>query len=238
MKVASYNIHKCRGVDGLVRPDRTIGVIKELRADLVALQEVDKRFGRRTGFLDPDALRRETGLHLLVQSDIPNGHGWHGNALLIRGQPKSYRRMRLALPGAEPRGAVVAEIDLGEGPFRVIAAHFGLLRRSRLDQADAILQTLAAIKPMPTILLGDLNEWRRNRSGLKAFETIFGPQPLLPSYPSRRPVLALDRVMGWPIGLIGERRVHDSHLARIASDHLPLTARLDFAAGRAVLRAA
>ena len=53
MKVASYNIHKCRGLDGVTRPDRIVEVIRELGADVVALQEVDRRFGRRGGLLDP-----------------------------------------------------------------------------------------------------------------------------------------------------------------------------------------
>ena len=139
MKVASYNIHKCRGVDGVTRPDRIIGVIRELGADVIALQEVDRRFGRRGGLLDPSAIERETGMQLLVQSDVSHRHGWHGNALLVRGEPISYRRSRLKLPGGEPRGAVVAELDLGEGEFRVIAAHLGLFRLSRVDQVSALL---------------------------------------------------------------------------------------------------
>ena len=87
LKVASYNIHKCRGVDGVTRPDRIIGVIRELGADVIALQEVDRRFGRRGGLLDPSAIERETGMRLLVQSDVSHRHGWHGNALLVRGEP-------------------------------------------------------------------------------------------------------------------------------------------------------
>lgn len=82
-----------------------MAVLAEIGADLVALQEVDRRFGQRMGLLDPAAILRETGLHLLVQSDVVDGHGWHGNALLVRGEPLSYRRFRLKLPGIEPRGA-------------------------------------------------------------------------------------------------------------------------------------
>ena len=163
MKVASYNIHKCRGSDGMTRPDRIVGVIRELGADVVALQEVDRRFGRRGGLLDPAAIRHETGMRLLVQSDVSHRHGWHGNALLVRSDPISYSRSRLKLPGGEPRGAVVAELDLGEGKFRVIAAHLGLLRLSRVDQVDAILSAFHELPAMPTILLGDFNEWRRRR---------------------------------------------------------------------------
>jgi endonuclease/exonuclease/phosphatase family metal-dependent hydrolase len=226
MKIASYNIHKCRGTDGITRPERILEVIKEIDADLIALQEVDKRFGRRDGLLDPEAIRRLTGMRLLVQSDLPQGHGWHGNALLVRAEPKSYRRLRLRLPGFEPRGAIVAELDFGQGEFRVIAAHLGLLRQSRLDQAGALLKAHREMAPMPTILMGDFNEWRRRRrSSLSVLEPTFSGEASPSSFPSRRPIFALDRILGWPFGLINELAVHTSPLARVASDHLPLTAR-------------
>lgn len=239
MKIASYNIHKCKGTDGRVSPDRIVSVIGELDADLVALQECDHRFGRRNGLLDPAAIRRETGMHLLVQSDAPDGHGWHGNALLVRRAPKIYRRARLKLPGFEPRGAIVAELDLGEGEFRVIAAHLGLLRRSRMDQTMALLQAFNELPPMNTILLGDLNEWRRRRrSALEILEPTFGPAPTVSSFPSRRPVLPLDCIFGWPNGLIVDVAAHDTPLARKASDHLPLTARARLRVAQPILREA
>jgi endonuclease/exonuclease/phosphatase family metal-dependent hydrolase len=225
MKVASYNIHKCRGMDGRTRPDRILEVVKELDADLIALQEVDRRFGRRDGLLDLKAIEKDTGMRLLVQSDEPHGHGWHGNALLVRAEPRSYRRLRLRLPGFEPRGAIVAELDLGEGEFRVIAAHLGLLRQSRVDQASALLKAHREMAPMPTILMGDFNEWRRRRSSLGILEPTFGSGVSPRSFPSRRPIFALDRILGWPEGLVSDLAVHTSPVARMASDHLPLTAR-------------
>lgn len=233
MKVASYNIHKCRGTDGRTQPERILEVIRELDADLIALQEVDRRFGRKDGLLDPEAIRREAGMRLLVQSDLPHGHGWHGNALLVRAEPKTYRRLRLRLPGFEPRGAIVAELDLGEGEFRVIAAHLGLLRLSRLDQASALLKAHRELPPLPTILMGDFNEWRRRRrSALSILEPTFGGDATPRSFPSRRPIFALDRILGWPHGLVTGLAVHTSPLARLASDHLPLTASAGIAAMR------
>lgn len=237
MKVASYNIHKCRGTDGRVQPGRIVEVLAEIGPELVALQEVDHRFGKRMGLLDPEAVRREAGLHLLAQSDAPDGHGWHGNALLVAREPKSYRRLRMQLPGVEPRGAIVAELDFGDGPFRVIAAHFGLLRRSRVSQANALLAMFSRLAPMPTILLGDLNEWRRGRrSSLSVFEPLFGEPRPIPSFPSRRPMFPLDRIFGWPSGLIKHLAVHDTPLARKASDHLPLVAEVDLAPSSVALR--
>ncbi len=83
---------------------------------------------------------------------------------------------------------------------------------------------------MPTILLGDFNEWRRSgRSSLDVLEPTFGVAPSILSFPSRRPVFALDRIFGWPAGLVSNIAVHDTSLARKASDHLPLTATVTLA---------
>jgi endonuclease/exonuclease/phosphatase family metal-dependent hydrolase len=86
---------------------------------------------------------------------------------------------------------------------------------------------------MPTILMGDFNEWRRRRSSLGILEPTFGGGASPRSFPSRRPIFALDRILGWPEGLVSDLAVHTSPVARIASDHLPLTARTKLAAARA-----
>ncbi len=240
LRVASWNLHKCVGTDGVFDPVRSAAVIAEMNADIVALQEADKRFGRRTGLLDLALLEREAGLVPLRISELSDGHGWHGNALLVRPGTEA-RIRRLRLPGAEPRGAVMAELDLPTGKLRVVAAHLGLLLHSRNRQATAILEALAEGYPMPTLLLGDLNEWRPGaRSSLRTLETFFGPvPPTPPSFPARMPVLALDRILGWPQGLVADVAAHDTPRARVASDHLPLTARVRLGEGaQALLRAA
>lgn len=224
MRVATYNVHKCVGPDGEYRPDRVAEVIAELNADVIAIQEADQRFGKKNGLLNPAHLLETTGMHLLSQSDVPGGHGWHGNTLLVRNKPISYDRRRLTLPGMESRGAVVADIDFGVGPIRFVATHLGLLRGCRYRQAGAILSALAHAPPIPTVLLGDLNEWRASRGPLSVFEQFFGPVPNCPSFPSRMPVLSLDRIMGWPRDLVTKVETHRTSLARSASDHLPLKA--------------
>ena len=228
--LASWNLHKCVGTDGRFDPHRSIAVIAELGADIVALQEADRRFGRRIGLLDTKLLEKHAGLVPLPVSDLQDGLGWHGNAILVRPGTRA-RLRRLALPGAEPRGAVVADLDLRHGPLRLVAAHFGLLPRCRRRQSTAILTALTEADPMPTVLCGDLNEWKPGqRSSLRALEPLFGPVAAGPaSFPTRLPVLALDRILAWPQPLVTGIEVHDSPLARIASDHLPLTARLHLA---------
>ena len=233
--IASYNVHKCVGSDGRFDPARVAGVVSEIDADIVALQEADERTGARLGLLDLQALQRDTDL---VPTHMPtNGgsHGWHGNLILARrGIVQGVRQVRL--PGFEPRGAIIVDLKLKGVALRVVAAHFGLLRRSRSQQASALVEATQSVSK-PTILLGDLNEWRvRNRSSLLALLPHFGPiHAVLPSFPSRYPLLALDRIMARPANLITRIEVHQTPLARLASDHLPIKARLNLDAVRATV---
>jgi endonuclease/exonuclease/phosphatase family metal-dependent hydrolase len=232
--VASYNVHKCVGTDGKFDPERTFRVIREIDADVVALQEADRRFGNREGLLDLARLERETGLALVPVSGNMRTHGWHGNVLLFRrGVIRDVHQ--ITLPGLEPRGAIVAEIGLASGgAVRIIAAHFGLLRRSRTHQARLIQQIMNAGDEVPALLMGDLNEWRLNgRSALKTFDAAFGPLPAaVPSFPSRLPLLALDRMIANRRGILSPVTAHDTPLARIASDHLPIKAYVSLVSAR------
>jgi endonuclease/exonuclease/phosphatase family metal-dependent hydrolase len=223
--VASYNVHKCVGVDGKFDPGRIAQVIREIGADIVALQEADTRFGERRGLLDLNWMERETGLCPVPVSGVAKAHGWHGNVVFFReGVVRDVHQVRL--PGLEPRGALMTELDLKEGgTFRVIAAHLGLLNRSRHQQARTILDLLRARDEHPTVLMGDLNEWRLgDRSSLNTLATVFGLPAAVPSFPSRLPVLALDRIMANRPGLIDRVQAHDTPLSRLASDHLPIKA--------------
>ncbi|HWA43740.1 MAG TPA: endonuclease/exonuclease/phosphatase family protein [Hypericibacter adhaerens] len=232
--IASYNVHKCVGMDQRFDPARVETVIGEIGADIVALQEADRRFGARANILDLDRLERESGLLAVPVAGRPKGHGWHGNLLLFRkGTVRDVHQ--IDLPGVEPRGALVVDVDLDAGPLRIVAAHFGLLRRSRLRQAEAILTAVAARNERPTLLLGDLNEWRVGpRSSLRNLDPAFGPMAAdLPSFPARFPLFALDRILGNPHDLITGLEVHDTPLSRVASDHLPLKAWVDLEGSRA-----
>jgi endonuclease/exonuclease/phosphatase family metal-dependent hydrolase len=227
--ISSYNVHKCVGIDKKFDPDRVAHVIGEIGADIIAIQEADKRFGERTGLLDLVRLHRENSLvPVPVTSLYPKGHGWHGNLLLFR-EGVVRRVQQLGLPGLEPRGALVVDIDLEAGPLRIIAAHLGLLRHSRQQQSEAILNAVNADPGRPTLLLGDLNEWRVGKgSSLHFLRPVFDPaKNAVPSFPSRFPVLALDRVLGHPHSLVTAIEVHDTPLARVASDHLPIKAHID-----------
>lgn len=237
MVIASYNIHKGVGVDGRFDPLRTALVIKEIGPDVIALQEADQRFGERAGLLDLGLIKRECGL-VPVPIEAERSHGWHGNVVLFRDGAVSAAQ-QIVLPGVEPRGALVVDLELARGPLRVIAAHLGLLRRSRAQQVAALLAAAAPADGRPVLLMGDLNEWRLGpRSALHGLAPVFGPlHAAIPSFPSRFPVWALDRILGHPHSLIASVERHDTPLARIASDHLPLMAAVDLSkAGQAEQR--
>ncbi|WP_442953891.1 endonuclease/exonuclease/phosphatase family protein [Pararhizobium sp.] len=227
--IASYNVHKCIGVDRKFDPKRTVSVIAELGADLIAIQEADKRFGERSGLLDLALIEAECGLvPVPITALSSSGHGWHGNMLMMR-KGSVLKVQQLKLPGVEPRGALVVDIRFDVGHLRIVAAHFGLLKRSRAQQARMILASIADDEKMPTLLIGDLNEWREGkRSSLASLQPVFDPTSgAVPSFPSRFPVLALDRVLGHPHELVTAISAHDTPLARIASDHLPVKAHID-----------
>lgn len=228
--VASYNVHKCVGVDGRFDPGRIGQVIREIAPDVIALQEADKRFGARHGLLDLARLKDETGLvPVPVESSNAAAHGWHGNVVLFR-QGLVRDVHQVSLPGLEPRGALVVDIDLESGAaLRIVAAHLGLLRRSRSQQARMIIDLMRSRDERPTLLLGDLNEWRLGgRSALSALDAAFGAMPVpVPSFPAGLPLLALDRIIANRPEILSEVAVHDTPLARIASDHLPIKAFVD-----------
>lgn len=223
--IASYNVHKGVGLDRRFDPARTISVIREMNADVVALQEASGRFGERVSLLDLDRLANQCGLVPAPVSGPYGQHGWHGNIILFR-EGTVTSAHQLSLPGVEPRGAVVIDLTLTAGPLRIIAAHLGLLRHSRARQVEMLLAVAEASDDRPTLLMGDLNEWRLGkRSALSGLAPAFGPlHATLPSFPSRFPVFALDRVLGKPHDLICGVELHDTPLARIASDHLPIKA--------------
>ncbi len=224
--VASYNIHKAVGADRRRDPARIAAVIAEIGADILALQEADMRFGNREGLMDLEALRRDLGLIAVPTESVGDAHGFHGNLLLVKNALVEVVH-HLHLPGFEPRGALVTDLQMAGQPLRVISAHLGLLPKSRARQTRALMDKLATLDDRPALLMGDLNEWRLDqRSSLGPLADRFAGPPTTLSYPARYPLFALDRMMTCPQGELTDLMAHVTPLSRIASDHLPIKARL------------
>ncbi|MBO0662909.1 endonuclease/exonuclease/phosphatase family protein [Jiella sp. MQZ9-1] len=237
LRVASYNIRKSVGTDWRRRPLEILAVLNEIDADVVALQEVDRRFGTRTSSIPPRAIRDHTRYTVVAVDARPGGIGWHGNAILVRETIAADSVTCLTLPALEPRGAVIADLRLGQARFRVAAMHLGLLGLWRKRQARAVLAALDRLQPaLPTILMGDLNEWNPDGRCFKLFGRAHAVLTPGRSYPSRMPLGALDRIiLSRDVELV-DTAVHLSSRARRASDHLPVYADVAFAGSAAAGR--
>ena len=219
MRIVSYNIRKAVGLDWRRDPLRIIRVLQELDADVVALQEADKRLGSRPAVLPEELLFDHTGLRILQVIDGPSS-GWHGNALLVRDGWRANRTQRFSLPGIEPRGALRADLTGPGGDLTVIGTHLGLRRGCRQLQLAHLLDEIGLDAPR-TVLAGDMNEWS-TRIGFDLIDDVF--EMVLPgrSFHTSRPVAALDRFAVGK-GLKPQASgVHRAGEAKRASDHLPV----------------
>ncbi len=227
IRVASYNIRKCVGLDWRRRPERIVEVLAQLRADVVAVQEADQRFGQRRATLSADALLNHAGLRIATVNGSPHSHGWHGNAILIGEKVTLKAAAPIDLPSLEPRGALLVELELGARTLRVVGAHLGLRARNRRRQARAILEALAARGGgTPEVVLGDLNEWRVNGGCIPVFAERLTVTTPGNSFHTSAPFAALDRVMHSADMRPLASGVHTSAEAQRASDHLPVWADL------------
>jgi endonuclease/exonuclease/phosphatase family metal-dependent hydrolase len=227
IRVASYNMRKAIGTDRRRRPERTLEVLRELDADVIALQEADRRFGTRASAI-PLHMIDEHSDYKPVAFDARDGSlGWHGNALLVRKNVEVLHKELLHLPSLEPRGAVMADISLNGEALRVIGMHLDLSGLWRRQQAHSILHHLQACEAaMPAVLMGDLNEWSVRGGCLRDFGHQLTFADCGRSFHVRRPVARLDRIMVTSGLGIDECGVHHSAAARKASDHYPVWAKL------------
>jgi endonuclease/exonuclease/phosphatase family metal-dependent hydrolase len=221
MRLASYNLRKCRGTDGQRAPGRILDVINSIDADVVALQEADMRLGPRPAALPYRMIETHTDFTAVPVARSPVSVGWHGNAVLVRKTAVVDRVHRLDLPGLEPRGAVVVDLE----NLRVVAVHLGLLRASRQHQLHAIRSALTGMDDRPTVILGDFNEWSRS-GGMAPIKDAFDVIAPGRSFHAARPIAALDRIALSRAIELRDAGVVETNLSRRASDHLPIWADL------------
>jgi endonuclease/exonuclease/phosphatase family metal-dependent hydrolase len=221
--LASYNIHLGIGNDGQFLPERIAGVLAELTADVIALQEVESG----TGDFDMFAyLRDRVGFTAVLGPTLEFAGRQYGNALLTRCRVLEVRRIDLSVPRREPRGALDVVLDCGGQPVRVVCTHLGLRPAERRHQIRSLLRSVEGYRAMPTVLMGDINEWFLWGRPLRWLHRRFGSARAGRTFPARLPLFALDRIWVTPSHLLRSVRVHSTPLARAASDHLPLIARM------------
>jgi endonuclease/exonuclease/phosphatase family metal-dependent hydrolase len=225
--IASYNIHRCIGLDGRCNPERVAQVIEEIEPDVIGLQEVESKMSGEPGLHQLNYLAEETGYHAIAGSTILREDSHYGNALLTRYPPREVRTYDLSIRGFEPRGILDVDLDAHGKRLRVLVSHLGLIPAERRRQTRKLLDVVAAHPDEPVVILCDFNEWFPWGRPLRWMHARLGHQPKLNTFPARWPLIALDRIWVAPRGNLAALRAHTSPLARIASDHLPLCATVD-----------
>jgi endonuclease/exonuclease/phosphatase family metal-dependent hydrolase len=216
-------IHLAIGRDGVLDPERVGAVLDEIDAGVFALQEVQTG---KTGREIIHQFRDRLGAEAVSGVTLLRKDAEFGNAILTRYPVRNVERLDLSVPPHEPRGALDVVLDCGASALRVVATHLGLWPYERRRQVRRLLEALAAGPDVPTVLLGDINEWFLWGRPLRWLHVQFQRTPAPATFPAHRPVFALDRVWVRPRTALRELAVHTTPLARVASDHLPLVARL------------
>ena len=222
--IATWNIHGAVGADGEYAPERVARVLQEINADIVALQEVPLGGAHMANALD--VLQDATGLAAASAATCMISGRSYGNAILSRYPIRSTRAIDISFGSREPRGALDADIECHASMLRIIATHLGLRPAERRAQIRKLLQVFDT-EEMPVILMGDVNEWFMWGRPLRWLVSHFQAVPAPPTFPSRLPIFALDRIWIHPRHRLVSVQVHASPLARLASDHLPLVAHID-----------
>lgn len=219
-RVASYNIHSCVGNDKQCNEERIIRVLREIQPDIVGMQEV----GGSSLIEEMEQFRfleKHLAMNSISASNLRWGRFEFGNALFTSGEILESRLVDLTVHPFELRGAIDARIRLRGIAVRVISTHLGLFPHERRQQVARILEMLEENPAEITVVMGDFNIFGLERRLLRR---IGAPKelPRLRTFPSRRPLMSLDRIWTIPNTRLHKIHVHRTHLSRTASDHLPI----------------
>jgi endonuclease/exonuclease/phosphatase family metal-dependent hydrolase len=231
LRIATYNVHSCVGTDRRCDPERVGRVVEELRADVVALQEMTYPADLALETRSPVVLP-VLGYECALGPTHTRKSQRFGNVVLTRFPIRDLARIDLSTHRREPRAALHVVLDAYGTELHVIATHLGLGMAERRVQVARIAQLVRELAVEFFVVVGDFNDWLPGRSLVHTLDDMLGTAGSPRSFPSRWPLLALDRVWVHPRERVRSIHAHQSPLARRASDHLPVVAELEL---RAVL---
>jgi endonuclease/exonuclease/phosphatase family metal-dependent hydrolase len=219
LRVATYNVHKCRGMDGRTSAKRIAEVLLEVEADVIAMQEVMDH--------QADTIAAELGMRFAIGENRKHRGYGYGNVVFTRLPIHGSRNYDLSIRGREARGCLRADLAInGSGTLlHVFNVHLGTAYVERRHQGRKLIapELLAdAALQHPRIVLGDFNEWTRGlatnllRAHMKSAE--FRAR----SYPGLLPFLHLDHIYFDDVLCMEKLTLHRTKKALVASDHLPL----------------
>jgi endonuclease/exonuclease/phosphatase family metal-dependent hydrolase len=219
VRVATYNIHRGRGLDVRISLPRIADVLRELDADVVGVQEVYKA--------QAENLARDLGMQLVTGVTMHRHDGAYGNAILTHLPLQGVVTFDLSVRTREARGGIRVDLGFQEQTLHIFNVHLGLRGHERAEQVKWLVERhiLWDDRSGPRIVVGDLNEWFPGQVG-RALKREFTSLRRRRTHPALLPLWALDRIY-WDRAVRAEGlRVHRTRLARVASDHLPLVATL------------
>jgi endonuclease/exonuclease/phosphatase family metal-dependent hydrolase len=231
IRILTYNIHKCQGLDGRVLPARIVEVLRAIDADVIALQEVLSVHGHPEKD-QAQFIAAALGFHSCLGENRRLQGGAYGNLLLSRYPLHASQNHDISAQGREERGCLRADIELAGTTLHVFNVHLGTSFFERRHQARKLVspEILHNRKLLgPRVVLGDFNEWTRglvSRLLATHFESANIRAHLRRSrtYPGVLPFLHLDHIYFDPALQLERLTIHRDRTTLIASDHLPLVA--------------
>jgi endonuclease/exonuclease/phosphatase family metal-dependent hydrolase len=233
LRIVTYNVHKCRGLDRRVRPERIARVLGEVEADVVALQEVLSVEGRGRERDQARFLAEELGMDYHIGENRRLQGGAYGNVILSRLPIQAVENYDLTWRGRERRGCLRADVLVNaRALIHVFNVHLGTAFIERRYQARRLLSPdILSHRDLrgARLVLGDFNEWTRglaSRLLASHFESadIRSHLRRARTYPGVLPLLHLDHIYHDATLDLRRLTLHSSRTALIASDHLPLVA--------------
>ncbi len=238
LRVVTYNTHKCRGIDGRVRPARIVEVLREIDPHIAALQEIVSRPGPAPEYDQARYIAEALRMRYVMGPVRRFRGGMYGNAVLSRFPIRMMRTYDLSFIGREERGCVRADIAIGGRLLHVFNVHLGTAHEERRHQGRRLIagELLNDVElEAPRLVLGDFNEWipglvtRLLTAHLESADLRKHLQRSR-TYPGLLPLMHLDHIYHDPSLRLEKLVLHRSRRALIASDHLPLVA--EFALGK------
>ena len=233
-RIATYNIHKGRGLDGRTRVERIARVLERIKPDIVALQEVVNHEGTLIEAHQASYLAERLGHCFAIGPTRTHRGGVYGNVTLSRWGFELIRQIDLTIPGREERGVLRTDIRIQHHLVHVFNVHLGTAHHERRKQAIRFMDEdlLRAVDISgPRIVLGDFNDWThglvtRTLSTEFHFSDLAAHLPRTRNYPAILPLLHVDHIYcDYHVTIAGARFQRD-RLSLMASDHLPLVADL------------
>ena len=228
VRIATYNIHRCRGMDRRVVPGRIIEVLRGINADVIALQEVIGAGPQRPG--QAEEIGASLGMGWVMTCVRTLRQHQFGNVVLSRFPIVHHSQYDLSWRTCEPRMCQRADIDVNGQVLHIYNVHLGTAVLERRYQAGRLASFVHDRRIAgPKVILGDFNEWMKGLTTSLLSEKLKSVDlgkylTRRRTYPGLFPIVHLDHIYYDGPLEIAHIELARTRLSLVASDHLPLVA--------------